>query len=198
MGSVSLLQNVTVSSQPISSMDWSPDKVQKHTYIHTEYGTTLLSTPSLLSYSLHLYLSSLFPSPLLSISLIFPSPSLSLSIPFSLASFLFPSIPIPPSPLFRRVFLHAVHLIKQFVCVLSPNSTESNTYTPLSIETHTIHIQHIIYLPSHNVMYIYSKLPYNDIQYTTAFVHLVDSMASLSRVYVHVYIFSRDCTCNVM
>ena len=26
-GSVSLLQNVTVSSQPISSMDWSPDKV---------------------------------------------------------------------------------------------------------------------------------------------------------------------------
>ena len=27
VGSVSLLQNVTVSSQPISSMDWSPDKV---------------------------------------------------------------------------------------------------------------------------------------------------------------------------
>ena len=27
IGSVSLLQNVTVSSQPISSMDWSPDKV---------------------------------------------------------------------------------------------------------------------------------------------------------------------------
>ena len=56
------------------------------------------------------------------------------------------------------VFLHAVHLIKQFVCVLSPNSTESNT-TPLSIQLHTIHIQHIMYLPSHNAMYIYSKLP---------------------------------------
>ena len=27
MGKVSLLQNVTFSSQPISSMDWSPDKV---------------------------------------------------------------------------------------------------------------------------------------------------------------------------
>ena len=28
MGSVSLLQNVTFSTQPISSMDWSPDKVE--------------------------------------------------------------------------------------------------------------------------------------------------------------------------
>ena len=27
MGSVSLLQNMTIASQPISSMDWSPDKV---------------------------------------------------------------------------------------------------------------------------------------------------------------------------
>lgn len=27
VGSVSLLQNVTLSSQPISHMDWSPDKV---------------------------------------------------------------------------------------------------------------------------------------------------------------------------
>ena len=103
MGSVSLLQNVTVSSQPISSMDWSPDKVQKHTYIHTEYGTTLLSTPpppppSLLSCSLHLYLSSLFPSPLLSISLIFPSPSLSLLLPFSFPHSLHPSLyPYSPS-----------------------------------------------------------------------------------------------------
>ena len=27
MGTVDLLQNVTLSSQPISSMDWSPDKM---------------------------------------------------------------------------------------------------------------------------------------------------------------------------
>ncbi len=27
VGSVSLLQNMTIASQPISSMDWSPDKV---------------------------------------------------------------------------------------------------------------------------------------------------------------------------
>lgn len=27
VGSVSLLQNITVASQPVSSMDWSPDKV---------------------------------------------------------------------------------------------------------------------------------------------------------------------------
>ena len=27
IGSVSLVQNVTLASQPISSMDWSPDKV---------------------------------------------------------------------------------------------------------------------------------------------------------------------------
>ena len=26
-GSVSLLQNITIASQPVSSMDWSPDKV---------------------------------------------------------------------------------------------------------------------------------------------------------------------------
>lgn len=28
-GSVSLLQNVTLASQPISNMDWSPDKVKR-------------------------------------------------------------------------------------------------------------------------------------------------------------------------
>ena len=28
VGSVSLLQNVTIASQPISHMDWSPDKVR--------------------------------------------------------------------------------------------------------------------------------------------------------------------------
>ena len=31
MGNVSLLQNVTFSTQPISSMDWSPDKVEPNT-----------------------------------------------------------------------------------------------------------------------------------------------------------------------
>ena len=69
MGSVSLLQNVTVSSQPISSMDWSPDKVHKHTHRAMVY-TTLLSTllllpppsPSLLCHSCLLLLSpSLYP-----------------------------------------------------------------------------------------------------------------------------------------
>ena len=29
VGSVSLLQNMTIASQPISSIDWSPDKVQE-------------------------------------------------------------------------------------------------------------------------------------------------------------------------
>jgi len=28
VGSLSLVQNVTLASQPISSMDWSPDKVK--------------------------------------------------------------------------------------------------------------------------------------------------------------------------
>ena len=27
VGSVSLLQNATISTQPVSNMDWSPDKV---------------------------------------------------------------------------------------------------------------------------------------------------------------------------
>ena len=29
VGTVSLLQNITVASQPVSSMDWSPDKVRQ-------------------------------------------------------------------------------------------------------------------------------------------------------------------------
>ena len=132
MGSVSLLQNVTVSSQPISSMDWSPDKVHKHTHRDMVY-TTLLSTLLLLPP----------PSP----SLLCPSCLLLLS------PSLYPPPPPPPpppplSPLFRKVFLHAVHLIKQFVCVLSPNSTESNTYhsiyTSFYRNTHYTHTAHYI------------------------------------------------------
>jgi len=38
IGSLSLLQNVTLASQPISSMDWSPDKV-------VYWGSPFCTTP---------------------------------------------------------------------------------------------------------------------------------------------------------
>lgn len=37
VGSVSLLQNITIASQPISSMDWSPDKVQEGVVVTLSY-----------------------------------------------------------------------------------------------------------------------------------------------------------------
>ena len=38
VGSVGLLQTVTFSSQPISSLDWSPDKVTACTHTDTHKG----------------------------------------------------------------------------------------------------------------------------------------------------------------
>lgn len=45
VGSVGLLQTVTFSSQPISSLDWSPDKVTACTHTDTHRHTRVIIAP---------------------------------------------------------------------------------------------------------------------------------------------------------
>ena len=44
IGSVSLLQNATLSTQPITSFDWSPDKVSRADPENSERGAGTLAT----------------------------------------------------------------------------------------------------------------------------------------------------------